>query len=59
MHGQIGDETHPGLARLSSNLNMLETAGTPVLTVPYGYSEGPVAMFEFFKERLAVSEEKQ
>jgi hypothetical protein len=59
LHGQIGDETHPGLARLSSNLNMLETAGTPVLTVPYGYSEGPVAMFEFFKERLAVSEEKQ
>ena len=58
-YGQIGDETHPGLARLSSNLNMLETAGVPVLTVPYGYSEGPVAMFEFFKEQFAASEEQQ
>jgi len=57
--GQIADETHPGLARLSANLNALETAGTPVLSVPYGYSDGPVAMFEFFEEHLSAAEEEE
>ncbi len=57
--GQIGDETHPGLARLSANLNVLETAGTPVLSVPYGYSDGPVAMFEFFEEHLGTAAEEE
>ena len=52
VYGQIADETHPGLARLSGNLNVLDTVETPVLTVPYGYSDGPVQMFEFFARHL-------
>ncbi len=56
-YGQIADETHPGLARLSANLNALETVGTPVLSVPYGYSEGPVAMFEFLARHLKEAPE--
>ena len=57
VYGQIADETHPGLARLSANLNDLSTVGTSVLSVPYGYSEGPVAMFEFLTAHLTTTEE--
>jgi len=53
-YGQIGDETHPGLARLSANLNLLDSVDTPVLTVPYGYSDGPIAMFEFLARHMAA-----
>ncbi|MBJ93530.1 MAG: hypothetical protein CMP23_03545 [Rickettsiales bacterium] len=50
--GQIADETHPGLARLSANINDHSTASIPVLEAPYGYAEGPAPLFEFFARHL-------
>jgi hypothetical protein len=54
--GQIGDETHPGLARLSANINDFETLTTPILAVPYGYADGPVPIFEFFAQHMGLEE---
>jgi len=50
--GLLIDETAPALFALGLLVNDFSTAEVPILRVPYGYEDGPVAVFEFFDEWL-------
>ena len=47
-------ETVPALYPYAALINDFATSATPVLTVPYGYTDGVEPIFGFFDQHLAA-----
>jgi hypothetical protein len=50
--GLLGDETSPEVYYWHASIEDLTTSRVPMIQEPYGYEEGPGAMFSFFGSQL-------
>lgn len=50
--GLLGDETSPKIYYWHASMEDLTTSRVPMVQLPYGFEDGPKAMFDFFEEHL-------